>query len=170
MERGMKRFTSLIESLARLATGVAFFTLIAAVVLQLAGRSGWTTTFVWTEEATRFALLFLAAFGVGLSFRSGDLVNVDIVCEKLPGAWPRRLRLVSALAAMGLCLTLIVPAWRYMSIGVRQTSPALGIRMDTIHASLLVLLIGLLVFAGLRVAGMLAGVDDGRPHRPEDDA
>lgn len=166
----MKRFASLIESLARLATGIAFLVLIAAVVLQLAGRSGWTSTFVWTEEATRFALLFLAAFGVGLSFRSGDLVNVDIVCEKLPGDWPRRLRLFSALATLGLCLALIAPAWRYMEIGVRQTAPALGIRMDFIHASLLVLLLGLALFAGLRIGGMLAGTDDGRPHRTEEDA
>ncbi|MCB1426498.1 MAG: TRAP transporter small permease subunit [Zhengella sp.] len=160
----MQRFVSLLVRFSRLATGIAFAVLMIAVLIQIAGRFIGSSP-VWTEELTRFALLYLAAFGVGLSFRNGDLVNVDLVCESLPGAWPARLRLFSALATAALCLALIAPAWKYTSIGVMQTSPALGWRMDFMHATMLVLLVSLAVFALARAGEMLLGGADGHAPR-----
>ena len=74
------------------------------MLIQVLGRSFFHSSPVWTEELTRFALLYLAAFGAGLSYRTGDLVNVDMICEALPGRWPWLLRLVSAAATAALCL------------------------------------------------------------------
>ena len=81
----------------------------------------------------------------GLAYRSGDLVNVDLVCESLPAPWPKLLRALSALLTAMLCLILIGPAWRFTSIGALQTSPALTWRMDFIHASMLVALVSLCI-------------------------
>ena len=158
----MQSLAAVLVRVARLGTGLSFAVLMLSVVVQLAGRGGWMPVQVWTEEAARFALLFLAAFGAGLAFRSGDMVNVDLVCESLPGPWPWRLRLFSAVVVAGLCAILLPSAWFYTSIGVRQTAPALGIRMDWIHGTVLLLLAGLGVFAALRVLGMLTGAEDGR--------
>ncbi len=158
----------IVMGVARAAVGIAFLVLCVAVLVQVLGRSVFHSSPVWTEELTRFALLYLAAFGAGLSFRSGDLVNVDLVCEALPGRLPWLLRLVSAAATALLCAILLWPAWRYTSIGVMQTSPALGWRMDFVHASILVLLLSLLVFASLRVIRMLSGASDGRPMQAEE--
>ncbi|MDW3182570.1 TRAP transporter small permease [Roseobacter sp.] len=153
---------------AQWGTGLSFAVLIVSVLIQVTGR---TTGFapVWTEELTRYALLFSVAFGAGLAFRSGDLVNVDVVCESLPGRLPWVLRLVSAIATCGLAVYLLPHAWRYVSIGKMQTSPALGVRMDVIHLTVWLLLLLLAVFAGLRVLGMLSGAEDGKPVKPEED-
>ncbi len=160
----MRNVISLIVTISRFATGAAFFVLMGAVLIQVLGRSVFHNSPVWTEELTRFALLYLAAFGAGLSLRSGDLVNVDIVAESLPGAWPRRLRFLGAVATALLCAMLVLPAWKFTSIGVMQTSPALGWRMDLIHASTLVLIVSLLIFASARALSMLFGLSDGLPH------
>lgn len=161
---------ALIDRVGRVLTGAAFLVLIAAVVVQVLGRSVFLSSPVWTEELTRFALLYLAAFGAGLSYRTGDLVNVDLVCEALPGRWPWLLRLVSAVLTAGLCALLIAPAWTFTSIGVLQTSPALAWRMDFIHASMLVLLASLLVFSLARILAMLTGESDGLPDSMQDTA
>jgi TRAP-type transport system small permease protein len=152
-----------IEQLSRVGIGLSFAVLIAAVSLQVFSRTFMAKSPVWTEELTRFALLYLAALGAGLAYRSGDLVNVDIVAEALPGRAPWIMRLVSAGATAILSLVLIPYAWFYTSIGALQTSPALGWRMDLIHASILVLLASLFIFSALRVAGMLTGTTDGLP-------
>lgn len=162
------RIIDIVIALARIGAGLAFAVLIAAVLIQVVGRLTGTAP-VWTEELTRFALLYLVAFGAGLAFRSGDLVNVDVVCESLPGRWPWILRLVSATATAGLALYLLAPAWRYVTIGRMQTSPALGLRMDLVHLTVWLLIAGLALFAVLRVAGMLAGTEDGKPGKPEED-
>lgn len=156
-----------IEAIARIGIGVAFGLLMISVVAQLAARGGWIPVQIWTEEAARFCLLYIAGFGAGLAFRSGDIVNVDLVSESLPDPWPWRLRLLSALVVAGLCMILLPSAWFYTSIGWRQTSPALGIRMDWVHASVLVALAGLGLFAAIRAVAMMAGVEDGRAIKPE---
>lgn len=157
-----------VMSVSRVVVGIAFAVLSAAVIIQVLGRTVFESSPVWTEELTRFALLYLAAFGAGLSYRTGDLVNVDLICEALPGRWPRILRLVSAIATAGLCATLIWAAWRFTAIGAIQTSPALGWRMDFLHASILVLLLSLLLFSALRIVRMLTGASDGKPVSPEE--
>lgn len=158
----MKRFERVIVGICSIGVGLAFLALIGAVLTQVLGRTFGSSP-VWTEELTRYAMLFMVAFGAGLSFRSGDLVNVDVVCEALPGQWPRRLRLLAALTTFGLCAFLVPAAWKYVSIGKLQTSPALGVRMDYIHFSVLALLVVLAVFAGARVVAMLFGDDAGQP-------
>jgi len=160
---------TIVEKMCRTGVGLAFCVLIGAVLYQVIGRTIGVSS-VWTEELTRYALLYVAAFGVGLSFLSGDLVNVDVICEFLPGEWPRRLRLFSATITALLCLVLLSPAWKYTAIGVRQTSPAIGLRMDLVHVSILMLLVLLFVFSTLRVASMIWAGASGLPEKHGDDA
>ncbi|ARC88358.1 TRAP transporter small permease [Rhodovulum sp. MB263] len=162
-----ERFITIVTALARIGAGVSFAVLIGAVLVQVVGRSFGNSP-VWTEELTRFALLFLIAFGAGLSLRSGDMVNVDIVCEALPGRWPWRLRLVSALATGGMALYLLPHAWRFVSIGRMQSSPALGLKMSYVHVTVFAMLALIALFAALRVLGMLTGTEDGTPEKAEE--
>ena len=164
----IRTIQTFVEKVCRIGVGIAFSVLIFTVLYQVVGRTIGASS-VWTEELTRYALLYVAAFGVGLSLVSGDLVNVDVVCEFLPGEWPRRLRVFSATITALLCLILIGPAWKYTSIGSRQTSPALGVRMDFVHASVLLLLALLLIFSALRLISMLWGGASGLPKKTGDD-
>lgn len=156
----MKKLELTIVALSRIFLGLSFAVLIVAVLIQVLGRSFGSSP-VWTEELTRFALLYLCAFGIGLAWRSGDLVNVDIICESLPGQWPRRLRLVSSVISCGLCVFLLVPAWKFVSIGAFQTSPAMSLQMTYVHLSVFILLLSLALFSLLRVLSMLFHDDDG---------
>ncbi len=162
------RLIQLIVFIARLGAGLSFAVLIAAVLIQVFGRILGNSP-VWTEELTRFALLFSIAFGAGLAFRTGDLVNVDVICENLPGKWPWLLRLLTAAVTSGLALYLLPHAWKYVTIGRMQTAPALGIRMDYVHLTVFLMLVLLALFSALRVIGMLSGVEDGKPVKPEED-
>lgn len=141
---------------AQLMVGLSFMTLIVSVTIQVLGRSALFDSPVWTEELTRFALLYLTAFGVGVSYLKGDLVNVDIVCDALPGRLPWLLKLVSAVIILVLSASLTVPAWKFTRIGAFQTSPALGWRMNYIHASVLCLILCLGIFALVRIGTLLA--------------
>lgn len=162
------KFIHFVTRLAQWGAGLSFAVLIGTVLIQVAGRLTHTSP-VWTEELTRYALLFTVAFGAGLAFRTGDLVNVDVVCEYLPGRAPWILRLVSAIATAGLALYLLPYAWKYVSIGKMQTSPALGVRMDLVHVTVWLILVFLAIFALLRVLGMLTGTEDGKPVKPDEE-
>ena len=152
----------IVTRLFRVLVGLAFGLLIACVLIQVVGRAIGRSP-VWTEELTRFALLYMAAIGAGLALRTGDLVNVDVFTEMLPERVSWGLRLVSAALVAGFSLYLLPRAWRFVEVGGFQTSPALGLKMSYIHFSIFLMLALLAFFAALRVLAMLAGVADGRP-------
>ena len=158
------RLIQIVVILARIGAGLAFAVLMAAVLIQVVGRLSDSSP-VWTEELTRYALLYMIAFGAGLAFRTGDLVNVDAISESLPGYLPWVLRLLAAMATGGLAIFLLPYAWKYVAIGKMQTAPAMGVRMDFVHLTVWIMLAGLALFAVLRVIGMLVGTDDGTPDK-----
>lgn len=166
--QSVTRFITAVSLVARIGAGLGFVVLMAAVLVQVIGRTAGLAP-VWTEELTRYALLYMVACGAGLAFRTGDLVNVDVISEQLPGRLPWLLRLLAGIATAGLALYLMVHAWRFVSIGQMQTSPALGIRMTWAHLTVWLMLGGLGLFGLLRVLGMLTGSEDGTPQLPEEE-
>lgn len=158
----------LLSAISRAGVGIAFSILIAVVTLQIVTRSLGLYSPVWTEEASRYLLLYMTAFGVGLSLLTGELVNVDLLQEALSErvAWWMRLFSAALTALMGAVM--ILPAWKFTAIGAFQRSPSLRWTMDYVHASVLVLSILLFLFALSRVVAMLAGTDDGRAQPSEE--
>lgn len=151
-----------LEGIFRLLILAAFVILSASVLLQVFARTFLPTAPVWTEELTRFCLIYIGALGAGLALRSGDMVNVDLLCESLPGRAPWLLRLLSAVLTVMFAGGLLAAAWQYTRIGVRQTAPSLGWRMDFLHGAMLVLFVALGLWALMRVFEMLTGRHDGR--------
>lgn len=158
----MKLIENWLTQICRIAIGIAFSVLITVVLIQVLGRTFGSSP-VWTEELTRYALLYVAAIGAGLSLKSGDLVNVDIFCEAFGKVWSWRFRLLATALTAIMCAVLLMPAWQYVSIGAFQTSPAMGLQMTYVHFSVFALLAILLIFAVLRIIAMVIRKDDGRP-------
>nr|WP_029926469.1 TRAP transporter small permease [Ochrobactrum sp. UNC390CL2Tsu3S39] len=152
-----------LEGICRLLILAAFLLLMGVVLLQVYARTFLSSAPVWTEELTRFCLLYIGALGAGLALRSGDMVNVDLLCESLPGRMPWLLRLVSAALTVAFAAILLPAAWDYTMIGSRQTAPSLGWRMDFVHATQIILLVALGLWALMRIIEMLSGRHDGRP-------
>ena len=158
----LNRINHIALRLAHAGLFVSFSVLICSVMIQVVGRISGSSP-VWTEELTRYALLYTIAFGSGLAFRTGDLVNVDILIEAVPAPIAKLMRLFAAAATAGVSIYLLPHAWKYVSIGKMQTSPALGVRMDYIHLTIWLTLLGLGIFAVLRVLDILIINSSGKP-------
>ena len=157
-----------LAALCRFAIGVVFFALIAVVTLQITTRTFGLPSPVWTEELSRYLLLYMTALGIGMSLMTGELVNVDLLQETVSASRAWWMRLIAAICTAGLGAVMIWPAWKFTRIGAFQQSPSLRWPMDIIHASVLLLSVMLFLFALLRVIGMIAGNDDGHPHLSEE--
>ncbi|QDL91360.1 TRAP transporter small permease [Paroceanicella profunda] len=155
----MQRLVSLMVTVSRAAVGITFLLLIGTVLLQVFARTFLPGSPIWTEELSRAALMFLAACGVGLSIRSGDLVNVDLVVSMLPRNARRvALGLSAALTAV-LAGLMILPALKFMKVGAMQTAPALGVHMNWIYLAMPVFAVSLCLFAVLAVLEIIGGRD-----------
>lgn len=147
-----------VHVLLRVLVSLVFCVLLAAVVVQVVSRLGLPRPPVWTEELSRFALLFSAAIGAGLALRTGDLVNVDIVTSVLPEGVRRGLEAIVMLVMIGFCAALVAPALDFTDIGGLQESPALGWNMFWVHISMLVAPLTLGLACVERLLRILAGV------------
>ena len=151
------KLRTFIVRVASILAGLAFCVMIVAVLTQVVGRTIGSSP-VWTEELTRFALLYMTAFGVGLSLQSGDLVNVDIICDNLPKPLTKILQIIATAITLGFCLLLLKPAYMFFQIGAIQKSPALGLRMDFMHVTVVILLALLALFCAVRLVRIFLGL------------
>jgi len=151
----MRRLYNAFSELIRAGTGLAFVVLASAVLVQVVTRTFLPQSPVWTEELSRFALMYVIALGVGLSIRSGDLVNVDLFLYVLPKGMRRVVETIAFLATAALGVVMFLPTLEFMAVGEIQTSPALGWRMDYIFFAMPVIAVMLVIFGvekAIRVA------------------
>jgi TRAP-type C4-dicarboxylate transport system permease small subunit len=123
----------------RVAVMLAFAALLLAVLLQVSARlAPGVQSPIWTEEFSRFCLIFAAALGAGLALRSGELVGVDIITANLPVRGKLVFEFLTMLTIVAFSAVLIAPAWDYVDIGSLQTSPALQWNMFYVHMAVLI--------------------------------
>jgi TRAP-type C4-dicarboxylate transport system permease small subunit len=146
------------HAVLRLLVGVCFGLLLAAVLLQVVSRLTLPSPPVWTEELSRFCLLFCAAFGIGLALRSGELVGVDLVTMVLPSSLKVAVEVASCLVMVGFGLLLVAPGWSFVDIGSLQTSPALGWNMFWVHMCVLIAPLALILAAVERIVRVISGL------------
>lgn len=126
-----------LEQLIKWGIFLVFAFMIAAVVIQVFGRTFMTQPPIWTEEASRVTLLYIVGLGVGASVLTGDLVNVDLALVLMPKPVRRMCELISA-ALVSLFGFFMVPgAWEFTVSGAMQTSPTLETPMQYIFGSML---------------------------------
>lgn len=144
--------------LHRLFGGLAaliFLVLIAVVSLQVFTRIALPTSPDWTEELARYCLLYLTACGVGLAWRSGELVNVDLLVNLLSARGRRHVEAFTTLVVVAISVGLLPAAWRLVQIGQFQTSPSLGWPMAYVNFSIVLLLAGLALFGIAHIWSLL---------------
>jgi TRAP-type transport system small permease protein len=122
----------------RWLVAATFTVLLIAVLIQIVSRLLLPNPPIWTEELSRFCLIFAAAFGAGLALRSGELVGVDIFTMNLSRRGRLGVELLTLLAMIAFCVILIPPSWDYVDIGSLQTSPAMQWNMFYIHMAVLI--------------------------------
>ena len=82
-------------------SGALLFLGLTIVFLEIVGRSLFSASFIWSEEVSRYTLIWLTYFGVAAAVRSDSHIKVTIFVELLPNAAKRWLTIASCL----VCLT-----------------------------------------------------------------
>ncbi|MBP1853406.1 TRAP transporter small permease [Rhizobium halophytocola] len=153
----MKRILSVLVIVCRLLVLASMLVLMGSVTIQILSRTFLPTSPIWTEELTRYALLYMVSFGVGLALLTGDLVNVDLALELLSERWRRWLTGLSLLLTALFAALVIKPAYDFAAIGAWQTSPSMGISMSWVYYTMLVLLVLLCIFALVAAVRIIRG-------------
>ena len=113
-----------------------FAGLLIVVLLQVYARLFLPRSPHWTEEASRFLMLYMVAFAAGLAAKERAYVNVDLFINLIKGRPRAVLQLCLDLCTMVLMAATVWYGWKNAAIGAFQTSASLGIPMNLIYGGI----------------------------------
>ncbi|GAB1583716.1 MULTISPECIES: TRAP transporter small permease [Phyllobacteriaceae] len=139
--------------LCRIGTVAAFAVLIIVVTLQVLGRIPGISAPIWTEEVSRFALLYLVAFSCGLAALDGELVNVDLVTSMLPAKVQVAIDKLVDVATIVFSLMIIPGAYAYVMNSFGERARSFDAPMVIVYITILIIPVSLAFFYLGRLLG-----------------
>ena len=111
----------------------------------------------WLVDLPMQLVLLVSVFGGAIAARSGRHIAIDIAPRILPRKALGVVRLVTNVAAVGMCVVLCVAGWRYLFVVVLVEGAQLSYINVTIRGGTLVAIPTWLFVAAVPVAFALAG-------------
>jgi TRAP-type transport system small permease protein len=138
MPAAIARGYDLLLAAVRLATAAALVVLVGVVVAAVGVRyfGLFGGGLHWATEMSRFAIVWVAMLAAVLAYDQGAHLAIAFFQESLP---PRPRRVVEAAIHLLGLVFLLVLAWTGLQLAqatMRQTSPALGLRMGWVYAAI----------------------------------
>lgn len=123
--------------------GVALGAMVLSVFIGVLARFVFTHTAMrfsvpWTEEVSRYLMIWTVFVGGGIACRHGKLIGVEFLIGELPAPLGRAVKYFSFLLACVFYLLLIFVGWQWVEFGNSQTSPVMEIPMVTINLAMIV--------------------------------
>lgn len=108
--------------------------LIVPVTMQILARhTALIPNFIWTEEVSRFCLIWVIMLGASVAVRDGTHFDVDVLPHPTTAAGLALSRIVVHAAIFLVALIFLGFGWRFAQFGYDQTSELTGINMISIH-------------------------------------
>jgi len=108
----LERFRRLSDTLAVVSAWL-FFAVGAMIVYEVVARYIFTAPTIWAEEMSRFFQLWAVYIAAAAVLKSGDMIRITIVTERLPAAWKR---LAEALQYVVIAGFSVVAIWYGIAI------------------------------------------------------
>ncbi len=125
-------FKNFLERTLEWTSSLCFAGLIAVVLLQVFARLFLARSPHWTEEASRFLMLYMVAFAAGLAARDRTYVNVDFLLNMLKGRFKALVNLCIDLLSIVLMAAIAWYGWDNAMVGRIRTSASLSVPMHLI--------------------------------------
>ena len=142
---GARTFVSIMDrlndGLTRLC-GLALAVMVLSVFIGVLARFVFTHIEVrvsvpWTEEVSRYLMIWNVFIGAGIACRRGNLIGVEYLVNVLPAAVGRAAKYLSLVLAGSFYLLLCLVGWQWMKFGQSQTSPVLEMPMVVVNLAML---------------------------------
>ena len=127
----MKAFANWVYKIEKGVGGALLLLMLGLVFFATVGRySGWYNM-AWSDEASRYCMIWSVFVVAGLSAQRGQMFSIDIVSEKLPLKGQRIFAIVRLVLVLAFCAFCLVYGTKMMihQTNIGQTSPSLKMPM-----------------------------------------
>lgn len=135
-----------IEKIYLIIGAVLLTALIGVVLLRVISRPLPISSPAWTEEAARFLLVYVVAFGCALATGRRELVNVDLVISMLSPTLRKGLVLIIDLVILTCSITLMINSVEYVESTMWRMATTLPISQAWVTTSVIIITANMSLF------------------------
>jgi len=151
----------LLHRLVEIFVVLLFVAMLGIGLVQIVNRYMFGFSISWSEEFQRFAHIWLVFLAVGIGYRRGVHIGLDLLQNALKPAMARVLVFVIDIGWLVLGSAVVMTALRVMEVASRQRAPALRITMDNVYLGLCLAGAYLVIVALSRIAATLWSLQRG---------
>lgn len=117
---------------------IAFVLAIMSVLIfwQVVARYVIGSSLSWSEELSRFLMIFMAFIGSGLALREGKLIAVEVILERLTGKVRSFIKILVHLISTIFYILLIYYGFELANSFGNQMAPGIKISMFYVYLSI----------------------------------
>ena len=110
--------------------------MVISILLAILSRYVIEIPIPWTEELSRYLMVWTAFIAGSLGLRKGVHVGIKFVVQRVPTAVADWIELVTNIAMLGFFLILIIEGVHMTVLVANQMSPVLRVSMAWVYSSL----------------------------------
>ena len=129
---GIHKLSDILDKLMEIVIVFMLGAMVVITFLQIVSRI-FFTAIPWTEEATRYLLIWGTLFGAGCVYKHGGHISVSLLSGALPEKPKKLLQLVVHLLCLLLFSIIVVNGVRYFGKQGNQLSAALRLPMRYVY-------------------------------------
>lgn len=132
----MKTFGKWVCKIEKGIGGALLLLMMGLVFFATVGRYTGLYNMAWSDEASRYCMIWSVFIVAGLSAQRGQMFSIDVVSEKLPLKGQKVFALIRLILVCAFCVFCVVYGGRMMAhqINIGQTSPSLKIPMWVMYS------------------------------------
>lgn len=132
MRQFLPKFSAQLDQISRFCLFVSIVAMIIVITLQIIFRV-FFTALSWTEELSRYLLVWSSFIGAAVAFKKGAHISVTFLLDWLP---PYYRKICSTLSFALTAAFLLISIWYgglLIKMQVFQVSPAMGLKMRYVY-------------------------------------
>lgn len=115
-------------------TAFLLIVMVVLVFIQIVSRVIYGSSFAWTEEIARFAMIWITFLGAAIAFKYGAHIGIDVFVRRLPRLPDKVVGVFASLMSAIFFIVLAYQGWKLMGASQMQTTPALRLSMSHVYA------------------------------------
>ncbi|MBO6510563.1 MAG: TRAP transporter small permease [Roseibium sp.] len=123
-------------AVAKASVIVISVVMIVVTLAQVVFRYVIAAPLPWSEELARYCFVWIVFLGGAIGLSRGIHLGVDLFVNMLPEPLRRGLDALTCVLIAGFAVTVIYASFPVLNMNMFQRSPALGIQMTWIYASI----------------------------------
>lgn len=132
----MQRLNELVTDIVKVIVVILFIVMVILVFAQVYTRFITNNSLTWSEELSRFIMIWMVFLGAALTYKENAHMCVDNVVNMLPKNWCKFINILSVISQFLFLGLLLWGAYAILPTTFMQKSPANDITMAYVYIAI----------------------------------